>query len=82
MYSSLTQFNPSQPRFGAVQVSCDQSRGEGGYPKSSLSLTGGEGGVPKEAKFAHSPSIMRSRRGGGGVSQKLTFAHKGGGGGV
>ena len=32
-----------------------------GYPKSSLLLTRGE--VPKEAKFAHSPSIMRSKRG-------------------
>ena len=31
-------------RINVVQVSCDQSGGEGGYAKCSLSLTGGGGG--------------------------------------
>ena len=41
---------------------------EGQYPKNSLSLTVGEGGGgPNEAIFAHSYSIMQSKRGEGGT---------------
>ena len=45
---------------GAVQVSCDRSRGEGGYPKCSLSLIRGEGDTVND----HSIMIMHWRGGG------------------
>ena len=38
---------------GAVQVSRDRSRGEGGYPKISLLITRGEGGVWRGSKSDH-----------------------------
>ena len=42
---------------GAVQVSCDRSRGEGGYPKCSLSLTRGEGGGTVKLSLNHDHSL-------------------------
>ena len=50
-------------------------RGGWGFTKSDLSLKGGGRGVQKEAEFAHSSTLMGSKRGKGG-KPKLNFAQK------